>query len=233
MEIKKSAKVDLDGRRGKDFFLGVVLVLALLFVALEYDWTSTDDEYDYEALENIVKELDLEALKEEERIPLIKEPVRERPQSAEKLNVVEDDPQEELKDEIPPAETDVEVKTVDEVEDPDQPTVLDMENNPLNFRVVEELPEFPGGASEFMKWLTKNLRYPVQAQQRKLQGKVVAQFIVNKDGTISNIELVKRVDPSLDNEALRVLRLMPRWKAGQQNEKPCRTQVCIPIVFKL
>lgn len=233
MEIKKSAKVDLDGRRGKDFFLGVVLVLALLFVALEYDWTSTDDEYDYEALENIVKELDLEALKEEERIPLIKEPVRERPQSAEKLNVVEDDPQEELKDEIPPAETDVEVKTVDEVEDPEQPTVLDMENNPLNFRVVEELPEFPGGASEFMKWLTKNLRYPVQAQQRKLQGKVVAQFIVNKDGTISNIELVKRVDPSLDNEALRVLRLMPRWKAGQQNEKPCRTQVCIPIVFKL
>lgn len=233
MEIKKSAKVDLDGRRGKDFFLGVVLVLALLFVALEYDWTSNDDEYDYEALENIVKELDLEALKEEERIPLIKEPVRERPQSAEKLNVVEDDPQEELKDEIPPAETDVEVKTVDEVEDPEQPTVLDMENNPLNFRVVEELPEFPGGASEFMKWLTKNLRYPVQAQQRKLQGKVVAQFIVNKDGTISNIELVKRVDPSLDNEALRVLRLMPRWKAGQQNEKPCRTQVCIPIVFKL
>ena len=233
MEIKKSAKVDLDGRRGKDFFLGVVLVLALLFVALEYDWTSTDDEYDYEALENIVKELDLEALKEEERIPLIKEPVRERPQSADKLNVVEDDPQEELKDEIPPAETDVEVKTVDEVEDPEQPTVLDMENNPLNFRVVEELPEFPGGASEFMKWLTKNLRYPVQAQQRKLQGKVVAQFIVNKDGTISNIELVKRVDPSLDNEALRVLRLMPRWKAGQQNEKPCRTQVCIPIVFKL
>ena len=233
MEIKKSAKVDLDGRRGKDFFLGVVLVLALLFVALEYDWTSTDDEYDYEALENIVKELDLEALKEEERIPLIKEPVRERPQSAEKLNVVEDDPQEELKDEIPPAETDVEVKTVDEVEDPEQPTVLDMENNPLNFRVVEELPEFPGGASEFMKWLTKNLRYPAQAQQRKLQGKVVAQLIVNKDGSISNIELVKRVDPSLDNEALRVLRLMPRWKAGQQNEKPCRTQVCIPIVFKL
>jgi protein TonB len=233
MEIKKSAKVDLDGRRGKDFFLGVVLVLALLFVALEYDWTSNDDEYDYEALENIVKELDLEALKEEERIPLIKEPVRERPQSAEKLNVVEDDPQEELKDEIPPAETDVEVKTVDEVEDPEQPTVLDMENNPLNFRVVEELPEFPGGASEFMKWLTKNLHYPAQAQQRKLQGKVVAQFIVNKDGTISNIELVKRVDPSLDNEALRVLRLMPRWKAGQQNEKPCRTQVCIPIVFKL
>ena len=233
MEIKKSAKVDLDGRRGKNFFLGVVLVLALLFVALEYDWTSTDDEYDYEALENIVKELDLEALKEKERIPLIKEPVRERPQSADKLNVVEDNPQEELKDEIPPAETDVEVKTVDEVEDPEQPTVLDMENNPLNFRVVEELPEFPGGASEFMKWLTKNLHYPSSAQQRKIQGKVVAQFIVEKDGTISDLQVIKKLEPSCDREAMRVLRMMPKWKAGIMDAKPCRTQVCIPIVFKL
>ena len=170
MEIKKSAKADLDGRRTQGFFLGVVLVLAVLFVALEYDWTAGDDDYDPEALENIVKEIDLEALKEEERIPLIKEPVVERPQSAEEFNVVEEEPQVELEDEIAPPETDVELKTVDEVEDAEQPTVLDMENNPLNFRVVEELPEFPGGAVELMKWLTKNLKYPSSAQQRKVQG---------------------------------------------------------------
>ena len=78
MEIKKSAKADLDNKRGQGFFLGLVLVLALLFVALEYDWTPSDDEYDLDALENIVKEIDLEALKEEERIPLIKEQVVER-----------------------------------------------------------------------------------------------------------------------------------------------------------
>ena len=233
MEEKKSAKADLDNRRVQGFLLGVILVLAVLFVALEYDLTASGDDYDPEALENIVKELDLEALKEEERIPLIKEPVKEIPQSADKLNVVEDEPQVELKDELPPPENDVDMKTVDEVEDPEQPTVVDMENNPLNFRVVEELPEFPGGATEFMKWLTKNLRYPSSAQQRKVQGKVVAQFIVNKDGSISNLELLQRVDPSLDREALRVLGMMPRWKAGQQNAKPCRTQVCIPIVFKL
>ena len=232
MEIKKSVQADLDGRRGRDFFLGVVLVLSILFVALEYDWTAGDDGYDYEALENVVKELDIEALKEEERIPLIKEPVKERPQSADKLNVVEDEPEVELKDEIAPPE-DVEMKTVDEVENPEQPTVVDMELNPLNFRIVEELPEFPGGATAFMKWLTKNLRYPSIAQQRKVEGKVVAQFIVNTDGSISNIELVTRVDPNLDREALRVLRMMPQWKAGKQNDKPCRTQVCIPIVFKL
>ncbi len=232
MEVKKSSKADLDGRRTQNILLGIVLVTAALFVALEYDYGSNDNDYDAEALENIVKELDLEALKEEERIPLIKEPVRELPQSADKLNVVENEPQVELKDEIAPPENDVELKTVEEAEDPDQPTVLDMENNPLNFRVVEELPEFPGGATEFMKWLTKNLRYPPSAQQRKVQGKVVAQFIVNQDGSISNLELLQRVDPALDREALRVLGMMPRWKAGQQNAKPCRTQVCIPIVFK-
>ena len=234
MEIKKSSKADLDGRRVQGFLLGVILVLTMLFVALEYDWEAGADDIDYDALENIVKEIDLEALKEEERIPLIKEQVVERPQSADEFNVVEEDPQVELKDEeLAPPENDVELKTVDEVEDPEQPTVVDMDNNPLNFRVVEELPEFPGGATEFMKWLTKNLRYPASAQQRKVQGKVVAQFIVNKDGSISDIEILKSVEASLDREALRVLRMMPRWKAGQQDAKPCRTQVCIPIVFKL
>jgi len=234
MEIKKSPAADLDGKRTQGFLLGVILVLALLFVALEFDYSGTaGDDYDAEALENMVKELDLEALKEEERIPLIKQPVREVPQSADKLNVVEDEPQVELKDEIAPPESDVELKTVDEVDNPEQPTVLDMESNPLNFRVVEQLPEFPGGASEFMKWLTKNLRYPPQAQQKKIQGKVVAQFIVNKDGSISHLEILKSVHPLLDREALRVLGMMPPWKAGLQNDKPCRTQVCIPIVFKL
>ena len=233
MEVKKSSKANLENRQTQGFLLGVILVLAMLFVALEYDYTSSVDEYDAETLENIVKEIDLEALKEEERIPLIKEQVREQPQSAEKLNVVEEDPEVELKDDIAPPENDVELKTVEEVEDPEQPTVVDMEQNPLNFRVVEQLPEFPGGATELMKWLTKNLKYPISAERRGIQGKVLAQFIVNKDGSISDICLLNHVDNSLDREAMRVMRLMPPWKPGQMYDKPCRTQVCIPIVFKL
>lgn len=233
MEVKKSSKANLENRQTQGFLLGVILVLAMLFVALEYDYTSSGDEYDVETLENIVKEIDLEALKEEERIPLIKEQVREQPQSAEKLNVVEEDPEVELKDDIAPPENDVELKTVEEAEDPEQPTVVDMEQNPLNFRVVEQLPEFPGGATELMKWLTKNLKYPISAERRGIQGKVLAQFIVNKDGSISDICLLNHVDNSLDREAMRVMRLMPPWKPGQMYDKPCRTQVCIPIVFKL
>ena len=96
------------------------------------------------------------------------------------------------------------------------------------------MPKFPGGAVELMKWLTKNLRYPYDAQKNKKEGKVVVQFIVNKDGTMSDLKVVKSAQyASLDREALRVIRMMPKWTPGVQNDKPCRTMVCIPVVFKL
>ena len=108
-----------------------------------------------------------------------------------------------------------------------------LDNNPLNFRIVEDLPQFPGGAVAMMKWLTANLKYPPSAQKRKIQGKVMVQFIVAADGTMTDLKIVKPLEKSLDNEALRVMRIMPKWKPGVQNGKPCRTMVCIPIVFKL
>ena len=106
-------------------------------------------------------------------------------------------------------------------------------NNPLNFHVAEELPQFPGGAVEFMKWLTKHLRYPDRARQQKVQGKVVAVFYVEKDGNISGINVTKALQPDCDREVMRVLRMMPKWKPGIQNDRPCRTKVCIPVVFRL
>lgn len=100
-------------------------------------------------------------------------------------------------------------------------------------RTVEQLPEFPGGIVEFMKWLTRNLHYPPQAQQQKIQGKVVVSFIINKDGSISSPRIVRSLDPLLDREAMRVVKMMPRWKAGLEDGKPCRTMFAIPINFVL
>ena len=105
--------------------------------------------------------------------------------------------------------------------------------NPLNFHIVEDLPQFPGGAVEFMKWLTRNLHYPALAQNRKIQGKVVAVFYVEKDGSISGLDITQSLSPECDRETLRVLRLMPNWKPGIQHDQPCRTKVSIPVVFKL
>lgn len=104
----------------------------------------------------------------------------------------------------------------------------------MSFRVVEDLPQFPGGPVEMMKWLTRNLHYPKQLEERKMQGKVVAEFIVNKDGSITNVDIaVSSKNVIFDREVLRVLRMMPRWTAGMQNGQPCRTKVCIPVEFRL
>ena len=235
MEVKKSSRADLDSRRTEGFLLGLIVVLALLFVGLELDFTPSDDEMDFDALSEIVKEIDLEALKEkEELVPLIQKQVVEVPKSPDKLNVVEEEPMpEELMEDITPPDGDVEYKLAEEGEEPTEPAAVDMDKNPLHRRIVEQLPEFPGGATAFMKWLTQNLKYPQAAQQRMVQGKVVAQFIVNTDGSISDVKIVESLNASCDREVLRVLGMMPNWKAGLENDKPCRTMVAIPIVFKL
>lgn len=232
MEVKKSTHSDLDRRSRQNFLLSIVVVLAALFVALEYDYTGSDDGLDEEALDNLINELDLDKLKEEEdRIPLISKPVALMPKNLEELKVVEEEADELNDEELMPDGADIEDKTTDE--DEVRPEINKEELDADDLKVLEQLPEFPGGAVGLMKWLTKNLSYPESARRRKLQGKVVTQFIVNADGSLSDLKVVEPVDPALDREALRVLRMMPAWKAGQQDGKPCRTMVCIPIVFKL
>ena len=108
-----------------------------------------------------------------------------------------------------------------------------MYDAPVDIRVVEDLPQFPGGAAEFMKWLTKNLKYPYSAQQQKVKGRVVAEFVVNKDGSVSDLQLIEHLNLACDNEVLRVLKMMPKWEPGLMDAKPCRTKVCIPVVFNL
>lgn len=98
---------------------------------------------------------------------------------------------------------------------------------------MEQLPEYPGGMVEFMKWLTAMLKYPDAALKRKIEGKVMVSFIVNADGSISDIKLVKGAHKLLDDEALRVVRLMPKWKPGLEGGRPCRTMISIPIVFEI
>lgn len=84
-----------------------------------------------------------------------------------------------------------------------------------------------------MQWLTKNLKYPSAAQQNKIQGMVVVSFIVNKDGSVADVKLSTSADPLLDKEALRVMRMMPKWKPGMDHDKVCRTMIAVPVVFKL
>ena len=101
------------------------------------------------------------------------------------------------------------------------------------FQVVEEMPEFPGGMAECMKFLAKNIKYPTIAQENGVQGRVIVQFVVNKDGTIVDPVVVRSVDPYLDKEALRVIKAMPKWKPGKQRGKAVRVKYTVPVTFRL
>ena len=101
------------------------------------------------------------------------------------------------------------------------------------FDVVEQMPSFPGGPSALMEYLHDHVKYPVVAQENGVQGRVVVSFIVERDGSITDVRVVRSVDPSLDREAARVVSSMPRWTPGKQNGSAVRVKYNVPVMFKL
>ena len=112
------------------------------------------------------------------------------------------------------------------------PNVSQEPGEPI-FQVVENAPEFPGGISGLMQFLSENIRYPVIAKDHGIQGRVIVRFVVSKTGEISNVEVLRGVDPSLDGEAVRVVEAMPAWKPGTQRGKAVNVYFTIPIQFSL
>lgn len=101
------------------------------------------------------------------------------------------------------------------------------------FDVVEEMPSFPGGQAELMKYLSSNIKYPVVAEENGVQGRVILSFVVERNGSITDIKVVKPVDPSLDKEAVRVVKSMPHWIPGKQNGSSVRVKFTLPVIFRL
>ncbi len=101
------------------------------------------------------------------------------------------------------------------------------------FDVVEEMPSFPGGQGALMAFLSSNIKYPVVAQENGVQGRVIVGFVVEKDGSITDVKVMRSVDPSLDREAQRVVKAMPKWKPGKQNGSAVRVKYTVPVVFRL
>ena len=98
---------------------------------------------------------------------------------------------------------------------------------------VEQTPQYPGGQAAMFQFLSDNIVYPAKAQKQKIQGKVFVKFIIEKDGTVSQVKTLKKTHPLLDAEAVRVVKLMPKWTPGMKNGKPVRTIVALPVMFKL
>ena len=113
-----------------------------------------------------------------------------------------------------------------------QKTVVAQKNQKV-FDVVEQMPEYPGGIQALFEYLSQNVKYPVDAEKQKVEGRVIATFVVETDGSISSIEVVKPAFPSLDAEAIRVLSGMPKWTPGKQSGKEVRVKYTVPINFNL
>ena len=101
------------------------------------------------------------------------------------------------------------------------------------FDVVEQMPSFPGGDAALMQFLNSHIKYPVVAEENGIQGRVIATFVVERDGSITDVKVVKSVDPSLDKEAIRVLKSMPKWIPGKQNGSAVRVKYTVPVTFRL
>lgn len=227
MEIKKSPKADLERRKGTNLLMGYVVALAIIFTAFE--WTDTEVTVavvDHNA--ELFVEEEIEITKQEQEPEPLPEP--EKKVIAEVLNIVEDDVEIEQKElvslEDNQDEAQVEVYTAPVVEEEE-------ESDQHIFTIVETMPEFPGGGAALMSFLSKNTNYPILAQENGVQGRVIVGFVVNKDGSIVDVKVLRGVDPSLDKEAARVVSSMPKWKPGMQRGKPVRVSYNVPVVFKL
>ena len=101
------------------------------------------------------------------------------------------------------------------------------------FYILEQMPSFPGGTVQLMKWLAEHVQYPAGALKTGVQGRVIIAFVVERDGSITDVNVVRSVDPSLDKEAARVVRNMPKWIPGKQNGAPVRVKYNVPVTFRL
>ncbi|MDY5814325.1 MAG: energy transducer TonB [Bacteroides sp.] len=227
MEVKKSPKADLEGRKSTWLLIGYVVVLAFMFVAFE--WSRRDVKIDVsQAVSDIVFEEEIIPITEtpEQQAP----PPPEAPKVAELLEIV--DNKVEVQETTQVMNED-HVAKVDVTYKPPQAVVEEEPEEQVIFDVVESMPEFPGGQAALMQYLAKNIKYPTISQENGTQGRVIVQFVVNKDGGIVDAKVVRSVDPYLDKEALRVVGTMPKWTPGKQRNKPVRVKYTLPVMFRL
>ncbi len=226
MEVKKSPKADLEGKKTTNLLIGAILTLSVLFIGFE--WSERDKQVVTDSgIQEIVFEEEIIPITEQEQ-PKQAPPPPEAPKMEEVLEIMDND-------------TEVEESTI-QVSD-DTQAAVEVKYTPVEveeeveeqqiFQVVEEMPEFPGGMAECMKWLGKNIKYPTISQENGVQGRVIIQFVVNRDGSIVDATVARGVDPYLDKEALRVVGLMPKWKPGKQRGKEVRVKYTLPVMFRL
>ena len=228
MEVKKSQKASPENKRL--LFVEIGLVLALLAVLGAFEWSSKEKQESALLAENT-------EIIEEEMIPITQETpppppeVAKIPVLSDQIDIIDDDIK--VNDNILNLEDDssLGVEIQDYVEEVQEEVV---EEETIPFQLVEEKPKFQGGdANDFSKWVNQRLVYPEVAKENGVQGRVMLQFTVKTDGSVSDVKVLRGVDPSLDKEAVRVVSMSPKWTPGKQRDRKVKVTYTFPVIFQL
>lgn len=227
MEIKKTPKANLENKKTMAILIGLVLALGIMFIAFE--WSKNEIKVYDDAIQGefVEDEEMIEVTFRDETPPPPPPPIQETVLSD--IIDIRDD-KEDIQTKDFDSEDDKNKKVV--IQAPIAAPVEDPEENRIHV-VVERMPEFPGGEAAMNQFISRNIRYPVIAQENGIQGRVVVQFVVNTDGKIVDVEVVRGVEESLDKEAVRVIKAMPPWNPGRQGGKNVRVKYTLPIRFRI
>jgi periplasmic protein TonB len=226
MEQKKSAGADLESKKVIFTEIGLVIALAISLVAFEWKtYEKTVLDMGTRQVENISE--DIVPITEQK----VKPPPPAPPKQVVKINVVEDDI--EVDDDI---NIDVEADDNTEVQEYVAPVKVDEEESAEEmqiFMVVESMPEYPGGEAALYKYLAENIKYPQMAKESGIQGRVFVTFVVERDGKVTDVRVLRGIGGGCDEEAIRVVQGMPKWTPGKQRGKSVRVQYNLPVKFTL
>jgi len=222
MEAKKTKKADLENKRSVFLLVGMAVALFITLVAFKYRVYERPlaDLGDMEF--EIIEEEEMEITRQEEPPP---------PEPSQELIIVEDHVEVEEERII-----DVEATVQTVVQEAAPRVVVEVEEEVEEqriFQIVEQQPEFPGGEEARLRFLRDNVNYPMMAREAGIQGTVFVTFVVERDGSITGVEIIRGIGGGCDEEAVRVTRMMPRWSPGKQRNRPVRTQFRMPIRFAL
>lgn len=223
MESKKTPSADLNKKTG--LYLSIGLVISLALITLAFEWKSYDDS-------NLV---DLGTVNDDFEDVMEIPPTEQPPPPPPKIQqpeIIEVPDEEEIEEDIE-IDLDVEITEDTQIEEMVFEEEPEEEVSDEIFMVVEDQPEPKGGMGAFYEYVGKNMKYPSQARRMGIEGKVFVQFVVDKDGTISQVQAIKGIGAGCDEEAVRVLKNAPKWKPGKQRGRPVRVRMVLPITFKL
>jgi protein TonB len=228
MEIKKTPKADLENRRLIFTEIGLVIALLVVWGAFSYG-TQEKTVATLQTGPQVVEVEDMVPITQEELPPPPETP--KIPVLSDQIDIVDDNIEVETSFISFDDDASLGVEIMDYVQEVEEEVV---EEEAIPFQLVEQKPSFMGGdANEFSKWVNSRLEYPEIAKENGVQGRVTLQFTVNPDGSVSNIKVLRGVDPSLDREAVRVVSMSPKWEPGRQRDRAVKVTYTFPVIFQL